>query len=167
MVKHTEFVGNSRQIECDWPFCKGFLMKWVNLFDLLNPDLLTLSWRRPLSYRNQSIDLLCSANQWTGFYMITVFVMKQLKDIATSITKVHCFFLVRRIYANNGSLVTRKILSLFLLLSKWKNMTQNFINCTVKEIILQNFNHQNLLTKLLCGCLLILVAYLAFPPVVP
>ena len=27
---------------------------------------LTLSWRRPLSYRNQSIDLL--ANQWTCFY---------------------------------------------------------------------------------------------------
>ena len=29
---------------------------------------LTLSWRRPLSYRNQ----------WTGFYMITVSVMKEL-----------------------------------------------------------------------------------------
>ena len=33
---------------------------------------LTLSWRRPLSYRN--------ANQWTGFYMITAFVMKGLKE---------------------------------------------------------------------------------------
>ena len=33
---------------------------------------LTLSWRRPLSYRNQS------ANQWTGFYMITGSVMKEL-----------------------------------------------------------------------------------------
>ena len=31
--------------------------------------LLTLSWRRPLSYRNQSI----------GFYMITASVMKELK----------------------------------------------------------------------------------------
>ena len=30
----------------------------------------TLSWRRPLSYRNQSIDLqICRANQWTDFYM--------------------------------------------------------------------------------------------------
>ena len=37
---------------------------------------LTLSWRRPLSYRNQSIDL--RSNQWTGFYMITAAVMKQL-----------------------------------------------------------------------------------------
>ena len=36
----------------------------------------TLSWRRPLSYRNQSIDLL--VNQWTGFYMITASVMKGL-----------------------------------------------------------------------------------------
>ena len=38
--------------------------------------LITLSWRRPLSYRNQSIDW--SANQWTGFYMITASVMKEL-----------------------------------------------------------------------------------------
>ena len=30
---------------------------------------LTLSWRRPLS---------CGANQWTGFYMITASVMKEL-----------------------------------------------------------------------------------------
>ena len=34
---------------------------------------LTLSWRRPLSYRNQS-------NQWTGSYMITASVMKGLNE---------------------------------------------------------------------------------------
>ena len=47
--------------------------------DVINLALrkcLILSWRRPLSYRNQSID--CSANQWTGFYMITAAVMKEL-----------------------------------------------------------------------------------------
>ena len=38
-------------------------------------DCLTLSWRRPLSYRNQSIDLLW---KWAGFYMITTPVMKEL-----------------------------------------------------------------------------------------
>ena len=38
---------------------------------------LTLPWRGPLSYRNQSIDLL--ANQWTRFYMITASVMKELR----------------------------------------------------------------------------------------
>ena len=27
-------------------------------------DFLTLSWRRPLSYRNQSIDLLCKLMDW-------------------------------------------------------------------------------------------------------
>ena len=42
--------------------------------------ILTLSWRRPLSYRNQS--LICSASQWTGLYMITTSVMKQLKSSA-------------------------------------------------------------------------------------
>ena len=39
--------------------------------------LLTLSWRRPLSYRNQSIDLRSKLR--TGFYMITASVMKELK----------------------------------------------------------------------------------------
>ena len=37
--------------------------------------LLTLSWRRPLSYRNQSIDL---PSKWTGFYMITASIMNGL-----------------------------------------------------------------------------------------
>ena len=37
-------------------------------------NLLTLSWRRPLSYRNQS-------TEWTGFYMITASVMKELRLI--------------------------------------------------------------------------------------
>ena len=36
---------------------------------------LTLSWQRPLSYRNQSIDLL------TGFYMITASLMKELNKV--------------------------------------------------------------------------------------
>ena len=37
---------------------------------------LTLSWRRPILYRKY-IEI-CSANQWTGFYMITASVMKGL-----------------------------------------------------------------------------------------
>ena len=38
---------------------------------------LILSWRRPLSYRNQSIDFLSKYDKY-GFYMITVSVMKRL-----------------------------------------------------------------------------------------
>ena len=53
---------------------------------------LTLSWRRPISFRNQSIDLryhietsplICSANQWTGFYMISASVMKGLTFLSS------------------------------------------------------------------------------------
>ena len=40
---------------------------------------LTLFWRRSLSYRNHP--LICCANQWTGFYVIGVSVMKELKNI--------------------------------------------------------------------------------------
>ena len=39
---------------------------------------LYLSWRRPLSYRNQSIDLLCKSMDWFLYDMITASVMKEL-----------------------------------------------------------------------------------------
>ena len=45
----------------------------------------TLSWRKPVSYRNQFIDLLHKSmdwflydNGWTGFYIITASIMKEL-----------------------------------------------------------------------------------------
>ena len=41
---------------------------------------ITLSWRRPLSYRNQSI-----GSQWTGFYMMTASVVKEIKGIRKKI----------------------------------------------------------------------------------
>ena len=42
-----------------------------------NEHVMWTCLRRPLSYRNQSIDLQ-RANQWTGFYMIMASVMKEL-----------------------------------------------------------------------------------------
>ena len=56
---------------------------WKPVANLLNSPQrhflekqLTVSWRRPLPYRNQPIDL--QNNQWTGFYMTTTPVMKEL-----------------------------------------------------------------------------------------
>ena len=46
-------------------------------------DSLTLSWRRPLTYRNQSIDL------WTCFYMITASIMKGLRSACTNTSSTH------------------------------------------------------------------------------
>ena len=43
----------------------------MNFFLTSPRPLLTFSWWRPISYRNQS-------NQWTGFYMISASVMKGL-----------------------------------------------------------------------------------------
>lgn len=62
-------------------------MAKVNCFTIRKRDqniqrkrlLLTLSWRRYLSDRNQFIDLL--AKQATGFYMIGISFMKELKMI--------------------------------------------------------------------------------------
>ena len=48
--------------------------QFQSLFFLLFP--VTLSWPRPLSYRNQSIDL----HQWTGFYIITAPLHERVKN---------------------------------------------------------------------------------------
>ena len=41
----------------------GLGVKWLNWEHIWYPPL-TLSWRRPLSYRNQPIDLLCKSMNW-------------------------------------------------------------------------------------------------------
>ena len=50
---------------------------------------LTLSWRRPLSYRTSPS--ICSENQWTGFYMITASVLKGL-----TFTTGHVFYFCKQ-----------------------------------------------------------------------
>ena len=49
---------------------------------------LTLSWASSLLNRNQYI---CSANQWTGFYMMVIFVKKEL-----SLMQIYVKKLIRR-----------------------------------------------------------------------
>ena len=56
---------------------------------------LTLSWRRPLYI--ETSPLICPANQWTGFYMITACVMKGLR-----------YFVSLRIQSEYGKILTRK-----------------------------------------------------------
>ena len=58
----------------DYFFCFQWLFVWKFLFQLdtsvvgrsilKTKALLTLSWQRTLSYRNQSIDLLCRSMDW-------------------------------------------------------------------------------------------------------
>ena len=67
-------------------------------------QILPLSWRGPLSYRNQSIDLqrksmdwflYDNGNQWTGFYMITASVLKGLNVWQGSEYDCDYFYLLR------------------------------------------------------------------------
>ena len=48
-------------------------------FKLLNVFHLTLSWRRSLSYRNQS--MICRANQETGFYTVGASIMREISKM--------------------------------------------------------------------------------------
>ena len=66
MIAGNILYGGRKVFECE--------MQNEPFFDV------TLSWWRPVSYRNQSIDLFIGlvANQWIGFYMIGTSAMKQL-----------------------------------------------------------------------------------------
>ena len=109
---------------------KNITLKLINI-------LLTLSWRRPLSYRNQSID--CLANQWTGFYMITASVMKGLNTnllfagvkfslmnkfalgIPTAFLSMDLnFFLFRRAFKQCFLLITRTITFFVFFPRRWQ-----------------------------------------------
>ena len=52
----------------------------------------------PLSYRNQSIDL--RSNQWSSFYMITTFVMKELKITFQYLKNTENIFYVKQLKQN-------------------------------------------------------------------
>ena len=52
-----------------------YTLKWTASFKINNTSL-TLSWRRSLSYRNQSTDLLCKSVDW--FLYGNGLVMKEL-----------------------------------------------------------------------------------------
>ena len=58
---------------------------WVSLIKL---TLLTLSRRRPISYKNQSIDL--QSIDWFGFYMISASVVKELSKTETISSELTC-----------------------------------------------------------------------------
>ena len=76
---------------------------------------LTLSWRRPLLYRNQSIDLQ-SKNQWTGFYMITAPIMKELNLVANlSIFVSLCWrYVFGKKFVLNINLIQYRLFGIFL-----------------------------------------------------
>ena len=41
-------------------------------------------------YHVETSPLICSANQWTSFYMIGTYVVKELNTFLLDILKVHC-----------------------------------------------------------------------------
>ena len=74
-------------------------------------DKSTLSWRRSLSYRNQTIDLLCKSVE-TGVYKIGTSVMKELigkLSISRELFFSETFFLrnLVRMRENAGNMRTR------------------------------------------------------------
>ena len=82
------FLTLSRNFKTDSALLCTHLQGWcISGMAYSDTSLLPLSWRRSLYYRNQFID--CSANQWTGVYMIGISVMKEL-NIQMAILMIHC-----------------------------------------------------------------------------
>ena len=82
-----------------------WLCAWLNLlFRSFSQNLLTLSWRRPLSYRNQFIDLLR-----TGFHMITASVKKELKMHLSSKQVKEVKYIIFMAYVSMKFLKTSRI----------------------------------------------------------
>ena len=83
-VLHMSFWGNKKK--CENKNLSSCLFQY-NFLKYMKQEGLTLSLRRPLSYRNQSTD------QRTGFYMITISVMRELKkELIDSINSFMIFF---------------------------------------------------------------------------
>ena len=97
--------------------------------------VLTLSWRRSLSHRNQSTGLL--VNQSTSFHMIETSVMKELRIFSTKIFLIRFFY--TPILANLVRLVLRyecllpSFVFLFLLQIKYKS--QKCLNQSLHVLI--------------------------------
>ena len=70
---------------------KNSIFQKYDLF--LVKSFLTLSRRRP--HHTETKQLICSANQWTGFYMIGTSVMKELNYSAVHEKKPKIFRLVK------------------------------------------------------------------------
>ena len=85
-------------------------------------NTLTLSWRGPLSYRNHSMDLI--ANQWTGFYMITASVMREL----SSFFPTQCFKKTSSNSKYNGFIC-------FLLFSYLRSLKAKYRSLVICKII--------------------------------
>ena len=72
MLRHTV------NLTLNWYFMKYTekkISQCIFPLTILSLHCLTLSWRRP--YHIETSPLIC-ANQWTGFYMISASVMKEL-----------------------------------------------------------------------------------------
>ena len=82
--------------------------------------VLTLSLRRPLPYHIETSPLICSANQWTGFYMITASVMKEL---------IHFYDEIKSVLAETCSTEIKSLISLrFLSMCFRKNSILCYIS---------------------------------------
>ena len=78
----------------DQHFCKFRKIRdrldWQEDLNKARMFYLTLPWRSPLSYRNQSLDL--QSKSMAGFHMITASVMKELTRSSTRSTFISLYF---------------------------------------------------------------------------
>ena len=70
-------------------------MKFLEKYIIMSIPELTLSWRRPLSYRNQSIDLFSKSMDW--FLYVNGLCLERVKFETTRLSKLQRSFMMEPI----------------------------------------------------------------------
>ena len=125
-----------RQIHRKTQNCENTLLKNINRLQLwYSWTLLTLSWRRPLSYRNQPIDLQIKSMDW---FLYAASVMKELNPFVATIVRVknsniftHLFSLIRDFEGRSS------------LPNPWFNFLSSHIQSFFPRIIVKKFFVRN------------------------
>ena len=125
-----------RQIHRKTQNCENTFLKNINRLQLwYSLTLLTLSWRKPLSYRNQPIDLQSKSMNW---FLCAASVMKELNPFVAMIVRVknsniftHLFNLIRDFQGRSS------------LPNLWFNFLSSHIQSFFSRIIVKKFFVRN------------------------
>ena len=83
-------------------------------------------------YHIETSPLICVANQWTGFYIITASIMKGLKNIGIALDRVICLFMFSHKWVHAEKTLSDFFLTGYILVNKALSNERLFLYKTSK-----------------------------------
>ena len=89
------------------------------------------------AHHKETSPLICSANQWSGFFIKGTSVRKELKMIKNhiSLLVVHIFFLTLLIVWKNDSMRKLRFISIYMTPSTWKPVKLQYMSFQISQKI--------------------------------